>query len=714
MKYTSKLFKNYIALTILLSAPAFLPIKGQMPKGQRGPSAILPTPIVDTVNVERYDWQNISKHVGTTQIVPFFHHEKDMLWYAYQDPATVTSNRNVSAPMPDASASGLAYRVFDIKKGKRNAKREEIDRLFKRNYPYINPYGTSPDSLWRLSEDKDKNLCIENLRTHEKRTLSNDGAAHNDFEIIDVKWTADGHFFLPRKDHRKVRHFDITYYGVMPPMNNSYEYEIPGDTNIVTTSLYIGNASTGSLHRIDTDKWRWQNIAVERVKDVDHRIYFWREKRTRDVIELCYADTLGNVTSVLTEESKPYINPDLRQCLILNQGNDIFLWSDRTGWGHIYHYDATGKLLGAVTSGEWTAGKIVKADPKHRRLYFYGYGRERGRNPIYAHLYSVGFDGKAVKLLTPENANHQVFINDRFSLIVDNFSRIDTVPQTSLRRTDGRLITMLESADLSDLKDYGWKFPEIVQSKAADGTTDLYGIMWKPFDFDPSKKYPVISQVYPGPFTDTVWGSFTLNDKYANEALAQRGFIVVVMGHRGSNPYRSKDYRTYGYGNLRDNCIEDDRYALEHLAKSHPYMDMNRVGIFGHSGGGMMAFAALCTYPDFYKCAVASSGNHDNNIYNRTWGETYQGIGEDAKFKVATNMQLAEKLSRPLLLVTGDADQNVHPAHTLRLTDALIKANKDFELLIMPGCGHHYEDHSPLYRKYFERRKRDFFVKNLK
>lgn len=651
----------------------------------------------DTVNVERYDWQNISKHVGTTQIVPFFHHTKDMFWYAYQE-----------------TGKQSEYRIYDVKKGKRTVKREDTDRLFKRTYPRINPYGTSPDSLYRLSVGEDKNLYIENLRTHEKKQLSTDGAVDNDYEIIDVKWTADNHFFLPRKDHRGVRHFDINYYGVMPPYNHSYKYEIPGDTIVATHQLYIGNAITASLKKADVEKWRWQQLSFVRLKDVDHRMYFWREKRTRDVIELCYVDTLGNVTSVLTEESKPYINTELNQCKIENGGNDIFLWSDRSGWGHIYHYDGTGKLLGAVTSGEWTVGKIIKVDTKNRRLFFYGYGREAGRNPIYAHLYSVGFDGKNLRLLTPENANHTVYINDRYTLIVDNFSRIDTVPQTSVRRIDGKLITMLERTDLTDLMAYGWRFPEQVRSKAADGVTDLYGIMWKPFDFDPTKKYPVISQVYPGPFTDTVWGSFTLNDKYANEALAQRGFIVVVMGHRGANPYRSKEYRTYGYGNLRDNCIEDDRYALEYLAKSHTYMDMDRVGIFGHSGGGMMAFAALCTYPDFYKCAVSSSGNHDNRIYNRNWGETYQGVGEDAKFSVKTNMQLANSLSRPLLLVTGDADQNVHPAHTMRLADALIQANKDFELMIMPGCGHHYNERSNTYQKYFERKKRDFFERHLK
>ena len=252
--------------------------------------------------------------------------------------------------------------------------------------------------------------------------------------------------------------------------------------------------------------------------------------------------------------------------------------------------------------------------------------------------------------------------------------------------------------------------PSIFKIKAADDETDLYGIMWKPDNFDPNKNYPVISQVYPGPFTETVWTDFTVLDKYQNTALAQRGFIVVCFGHRGSSPIRDKAYFSYGYGNLRDYPLADDKYGLEQLARDYSFIDLSKVGILGHSGGALMAVTAISTYPGFYKVAVASSGNYDNAIYHRNWGEQYQGIGEDLGFNVKTPMELVSNLKGNLLLVTGESDQNVSPSHTYKLINALIKADKDFELLVIPGQGHHF---TGIYEDYFERRKRDYFTDYL-
>ena len=418
----------------------------------------------------------------------------------------------------------------------------------------------------------------------------------------------------------------------------------------------------------------------------------------------------GDVKVILHEVSKPYLNEELFSCRVLNGGEDILLWSDRSGWGHYYHYDGNGKLLNAVTSGEWTAGRIMKIDTVKKQIYLYGYGKEKGCNPNYTHMYRVGFNGRRLTLLTPGNATHSAFVHLGGGLIVDNFSRIDTVPQIAVRDINGRLLTILEKTDISRLLEYGWKYPEQFTVKAADGKTDLYGIMWKPYDFDPSKKYPIVSQVYPGPQTETVWTDFTVFDRYNNTALAQRGIIVVCFGHRGGSPYRDKAYATYGYGNLRDYALADDKAGLEQLGRRYSFIDTNRIGIFGHSGGGMMAFAAICTYPDFYKVAVASSGNHDNRIYNRTWGETYQGIGDDHKFTVKTNQKLAKYLKGHLLLVTGEVDNNVHPANTFRVANELILQGKDFDLLLLPNQGHAYE--GP-YKSYFEKKKRDYFTKYL-
>lgn len=652
----------------------------------------------DTVNVERYDDSNLKPLVSSLETVPWFHQSKDRFWYTWHKVGEKSESE---------------YYVWEKGKGKRKVTREIADSLVAGRLPRLTPYGTSTDSVWRLSVDSLRNLVVENLKTGSKAVLFHGIDDDFPFEIIDVKWLSGAKFILPRIDHRGVRKFGMMWCGDhITPMTSTYEYEIPGDTIVKTTHYYIGDCELKTLREVDIAKWRCQQIVPQRADGVDDRIYFWRNKKTRDVAELCTIDAEGRLRVLITETGKPRINPDMFECKVTNKGNDIFVWSDRSGWGHIYHYDGDGKLLNAVSSGSWTAGRICAVDENAKRLFFYGYGREAGRNPYYQHLYRASYNGKGLRLLTPEDAEHTVHVSPNCQLVVDNFSTISQPPTIVVRSCDGKLLDTLEKSDVSKLYDYGWKAPEQFKVKAADGKTDLHGVMWKPYNFDPSKKYPIISQVYPGPFTETVWNAFTVFDKYHNAALAQRGFIVVVFGHRGSSPLRDKAYNTFGYDNLRDYPLADDKAGLEHIAQNYPFVDLTRVGIVGHSGGGMMAAAAIMTYPDFYKAAVASSGNYDNHVYNRMWGETYQGIAADnAPFKVKTVQELAPRLKGHLMLVTGDVDQNVHPIHTQRLVEALIKANKDFDLLVLPGQQHHYDFK---HQMYFERRKRDFFERWLK
>ena len=649
-------------------------------------------PASDTVNVERYDDLRLRPLIGRTSIVPFFNQQGTKFWYSWQDYGDSPSE----------------YHVYELGKGKYTI--QSTDEFEHRTYPRINPYGTSPDSLWCLSEDSLNNLWIEHLVSHERHQLTTDGAPDLKFDIIDTHWLSGDHYVIMRRDQRGVRRFPMIYSLNLPPMSADYVYELPGDSVVETQQLYLGSLRQGTLRRLDTARWRWQQLKWQRADGVSDRVYFWRFKRTRDEADLCIADTTGSVRVVVSEVSRPRINPDMFACHIVG-GTDIFLWSDRSGWGHYYHYDTHGRLLNAVTTGTFTCGRILSIDQRRRHLYVEAYGRESGRNPNYCHVYRVGFDGRGLRLLTPENANHNVFVSPTHRMLVDTWSRINLPPTVSVRRPDGRLLQEIEHVDISRLAAYGWCPPEPIQLMAADGETPLYGIMWKPYDFDPSKRYPIISQVYPGPFTETVWNDFTVFDKYHNGALAQRGFIVVVFGHRGSSPYRSKAYNTYGYGRLRDYPLADDVAGLRQLFRQYAFIDSTRVGIMGHSGGAMMAATALMTYPDFYRAAVASSGNYDNHIYNRTWGENYQGVDSLGRFDVPTVMQLAPRLKGHLLIATGDRDQNVHPAHTQRLVEALIRANKDFDLLILPGQEHHYD---PLHEQYFERRKRDFFEQHLK
>ena len=414
-------------------------------------------------------------------------------------------------------------------------------------------------------------------------------------------------------------------------------------------------------------------------------------------------------------------------------------------------------MKNAITSGSWRASRILAVDEKTRTLYFQGNAREKGENVYYEHLYSVKLDGTGLTLLDPGNASHFSTLSPTKQFVVDNTSRIDLAPDSVLRDARGNKVMDLEKADLSRLREYGWRPPEVFTVKAADGVTDLYGNLWKPFDFDPKKKYPIIAHVYPGPQTEGMAHTFSVHN--SNMELAQLGFIVIQVGHRGGAPTRSKAYGSFGYNNLRDYGLVDKKHAIELLAARHPWIDLKKVGIFGHSGGGFMSAAALLQKPynKFFKAAVASAGNHDNNIYGHYWAERYHGMkeisvkeeskdktkgpGEEmapaappvrktatapptktvmvppvappprTKFeiKVPTNAELAANLEGRLLLVHGEIDNNVHPANTMRLVDALIKANKRFDMLILPGQRHGFGTSTP----YFTRRMWEFFAEHL-
>ena len=700
----------------------------------------------------RFDAGNLQKQVGSMQIVPFFLKRSNQFWFIANgtyyllnpdkkeqvelfDKAVIAKKLN-ALTKAEVMDRAIVYRT-QFSKDEKTVEVGYKSDIYDYNYvsktllkrekkaagksPVYHTGNLSPDQQWLLYA-RHHNLYLKSSTDTAEKALTQDGAEDYSFSIngkdefakinstTDAVWTPDSKaFYVLRKDTRKVQTLSVisSNSSVTRPYLTTYKYEIPGDKAVAQYELFIGNPLEHRITKVNIDHWPDQEIEVLRNQNSNQEVFLLRKKRTRDEMELCAVNFVtGALRVVIHEISRPFINTDLFNVSILNQGKDILWWSDRTGWGHYYHYDLKGHLMNAVTGGDWTAGKTVATDTITRTLYFYGYGNDHQRNPNYAFLYKVGFDGGKPQLLTPEDATHAVFMSPNKHYFVDYFSRIDLEPTTIVRSATGKFVREVFKPDLSKLYAYGWKQPEMFTVKAKDGVTDLYGLMWKPFNFDPSKKYPIISQVYPGPFTETVWNEFTVTDRYNNTALAQVGFIVVVMGHRGSSPYRNASYYKYGYGNLRDYALEDDKYGLEQLGARYSFIDMKKVGIFGHSGGGMMSTAAICTYPDFYKVAVSSSGNHDNRIYNRTWGETYNGYGK----KIDVNQSLAKNLKGHLLLVTGESDQNVNPANTYRMADALIKADKDFDLLVLPGQSHTYEEP---YKTYFQKRLRQYFGKYL-
>ncbi len=542
-----------------------------------------------------------------------------------------------------------------------------------------------------------------------------------------ARWFKDSrHIYVVREDSRKLKDMFVINSLTKRPTLETYRYEMPGEKDLCQYELWIIDIEKKTANRVSADKWTDQYIQVLQPGEKGDKLFFQRFKRTWDEVDICVVNTETlEVKELIHEVDKPYRDYHMQNTVILNDGKDILFRSERTGWGHYYHYDGEGRLKNVITSGPWVAGQVAAIDTVGRTIYLYGFGREKGVDPYYYMLYKASIDKEGVTLLTPENAQHGASFLSSKRYFVDTYSRVDMEPKIVLKNNQGKVIMDLAKPDTRRLKELGWRAPERFTVKAADGLTDIYGIMWKPADFDPNKKYPIISSVYPGPFFEYVNTSFRVDDSY-NMRLAQLGFIVVSMGHRGGSPMRGKFYHRYGYGKLRDYPLADDKYAIEQLADRYAYIDLSKVGIFGHSGGGFMSTAALCTYPDFYTAAVSSAGNHDNNIFNRGWSEIYHGVKEAVKTvkgkdgqdstvytyscKVPTNMELAKRLKGHLLLVTGDMDKNVHPANTLRMVDALIKAKKNFEMIVLPGNGHGFGGKADAF---FERKLWYHFAKYL-
>ncbi|RNI30107.1 S9 family peptidase [Rufibacter immobilis] len=548
-----------------------------------------------------------------------------------------------------------------------------------------------------------------------------------------IMWSPDSKYFImTRTDARKVKDLWVLHNTAAGrPALETYKYHMPGEKEAPIRELLLFNFADKTSKKISTTAFKDQEISVwpapakQSSRDDEFRaslwhgtnqkVYFTRTSRDLKKIDVLVLDVpSGTVKPLIEERFNTYV--EVSRVGLVNGGNELIHWSERDGWGHFYLYDGNGKFKNQITSGSYHCEEIIGIDDKARVLYFTANGREAKEDPYYLHLYRINFDGSGLKLLNSGNFDHQVSMSDSRKFFVNNSSRVNTVPKTALYNQNGKKVMDLETADLSRLLATPYKFPEPFTVKADDGITDLYGVMYKPFDFDSTKKYPVIEYVYPGPQTEAVNKAFGRSmDRI--DRLAQLGFIVVTVGNRGGHPARSKWYHTYGYGNLRDYGLADKKATLEQLADRHPFIDLSRVGITGHSGGGFMSTAAMLVYPDFFKVAVSGAGNHENSIYNRWWSEKHHGVKEvisakgDTTFQysIDKNADLAKNLKGNLLLVTGDVDNNVHPANTIRMADALIKANKRFDFILMPGQRHGFGNMT----EYFFWMMGDYFSKHL-
>jgi dipeptidyl aminopeptidase/acylaminoacyl peptidase len=583
------------------------------------------------------------------------------------------------------------------------------------------------------------NLWVRDVATGKEAQLTTDGVKDFGYATDNAGWVhSDRPILLWSPDSKKIATFQQDQRGVGEmylvetkvghPTLQAWKYPLPGDDVVTTIQRVIIEVDGPRVVRLKMppDQHRsslcdhvacrgteWAD--VEWSPDVTH-LAFLSTSRDHKHETLRVADAAtGAIRDVLEETVATHYEPGNGRVNwhVLTASNEVIWFSERDNWGHLYLYDlATGKLKHQITTGEWNVSQLLRIDEKNRLLYFLGVGHEKGRDPYFSHLYRIGFDGKNLTLLTPEDANHDVTFSPSVRFIVDNFSKPDVPPTAVLRDLEGKNLATIEKADISKLLETGWKPPILFSVKGRDGMTDLDGLMFKPTNFDANKKYPIVNHIYPGPQQGSI-GSWSFAAARGDlQALAELGFIVVEIEGMG-NPWRSKKYHDAYYGNMGDNTLPDQIAGMTQLAQRYSWIDLDHAGIYGHSGGGYAAADAMFRYPDFFKVGISEAGNHDNREYEDDWGERYQGLLQrkpdgGTNYDDQANQNIAKNLRGHLLLAHGTTDDNVPPYNTLLVVDELIKANKDFDLLLLPNRAHGFGD-----EPYMVRRRWDYFVRYL-
>lgn len=558
-------------------------------------------------------------------------------------------------------------------------------------------------------------------------------------------WSPDSSKFLcQRIDERLVEPLHLLQFappgGTVRPRCHSFRYPMPGDSHVAVAHLYVIDVETGQSVQV-----RHPGAASPLFGSVELGQVWWNAsgdaiywiEQSRDCTSLRLLKVNpnnGECQTLYEERSDTYVEPGPtigigHNIRVLGNGQEVIWWSQCDGWGHLYLVNTKDGEATQITRGTWSVANILHIDEVNRVIVFSGVGREVDCDPYLRRIYRICFDGSGLELLTPEDADHQVIergthfshlvlgepdpeiggFSPNGEVFVESYSRADRPANSILRSaSNGEILAELEHADLSRLDALGYRWPKPFSAKAADGITDIFGLLFFPSDFDPRKTYPLIDNCYPGPQSNRVKKDSLTIDRIA-QSVAELGFIVVQIDGRGK-PGRSRDFHRESYGRLElAGGLADHVAAYRQLGEKCSFIDLNRIGIFGHSGGGFMAARAMLDYPEVYRAAVASAGNHDQRGYLSLWGEKYHGPYSPDLYAAQVNASHVEKLKGKLLLACGDMDENVHPALTIQLAEALIKANKDFDFLFLPNCNHTMLPH----RYYFYRKMWDFFVRNL-
>lgn len=634
---------------------------------------------------------------------------------------------------------GTEYVLVDASKKTRKAASDPeklSEKLNTKPQPFVSS-ATSPDGNWKAFI-KEYNLWIRNTDSGDEKQLTTDGVEDFGYATNNAGWTrSNSPVLLWSPDSKKIATFQHDGRGVGEmylattkvghPKLEAWKYPLPEDSVIFRIHRVVVHIENPRVVRLQMQPDQHRSTITDHIAtrggkfaDVEwspdgSSLAFVSVSRDHKQVIFRVADPeTGKVREVLEEKEDTFFESgyNMINWHYLPESDEVLWYSQRDDWGHLYLYKLTdGSLKHQITKGDWKVLQVLDINEEERNILFTGAGKEAG-DPYFQYLYRVNMDGSDLRLLTPDSANHRISLSPDGKYFVDTYSTPAIPPVTDLRDLEGKLLLTLETADISKLLEAGWVAPEPVVVKARDGKTDLYGLMHKPSNFDPANKYPIINYIYPGPQSGSVRGRNFSASRADNQALAELGFIVVAIDAMGT-PMRSKSFHEAYYGNMGDNGLPDQITAMEQLAKKYSWIDLDRVGIYGHSGGGFASTAAILRYPDFFKVAVSGAGNHDNRNYEDDWGEKWQGLLETNEDGTTTydnqaNQLLAKNLKGKLLLAHGTMDGNVPMYNTLLVVNELIAANKDFDLILFPNRSHGFGN-----EPYMMRRRWDYFVKHL-
>jgi dipeptidyl aminopeptidase/acylaminoacyl peptidase len=608
----------------------------------------------------------------------------------------------------------------------------QLDELSQKSTENLSPDGKRAvfirdHNLWLrdLITDKESQLTTDGIKDFGYAT-NNAGWVRRDSPV--VTWAPDSKKLTTFKhDGRNVGDMGIVSTAVGHPKIDVWKYPLPGDEHIFAIHRVVIDVESKKVTPLDmapdahrstiTDHVAGRNGELLDIDWADDSKTFAFVSSTRDhktaTLKIADAKT-GKVKRVMSETQKSFFESgvDGISWQYLEKSNEAIWFSQRSNWGHLYLIDlATGKVKQQITQGDWTVIELLHVNQKTGKLIFTGAGKE-GSDPYYHYLYSVNKDGSELTLLTPEKKHHRITLNKAGTHFLDRAATPTTAETSRVRAVSNNKELAIETMDISQLKASGWQAPVEFIVKDRNGKNDIYGLMYKPTNFDASQSYPVVNYLYPGPQVGSIRGRHFRSARGDNQAIAELGFIVIEIDALGT-PGRSKTFHEFYYGNMGDSGIPDQVSAIEQLAKRHNWIDATRVGIWGHSGGGFASTRALLTFPDFYKVAVSQAGNHDNRNYADEWGEKYHGlevINEEgiSNYDSQANQLSVDSLQGKLLIAHGTTDTNVPPYNTLIVVEALIKANKDFDMLMLPNRGHGFAR-----EPYMMRKRWDYFVEHL-